>query len=84
MLNDTMYYLIPDCNRPGKQRLVTNHFGWLEDHITCLTGPFSREEDAREEAHAIEIAVVNRLPEKAMFELTEVEYAALVENGESW
>ena len=83
-MSDTMFYLIPDHNRPGKQRLITNHFGWLEDHIHCLVGPFSHEDEAREEAHAIEIAAANRLPEKAAFELTESGYDAFVNNPVAW
>jgi len=39
---------------------------------------------AKEEAHAIEIATANRLPEKAAFELTKAEYAALAEDREAW
>jgi len=97
MSEKVMYYLIPDYNRPGKQRLITSHFGWLKDHITCLVGPFSHEDEAREEAHAIEIAAANKLPELDddffrlegawfgdRFVLTEAEYADLVNNREAW
>lgn len=97
MSEKVVHYIIPDCNRPGKHRLVTNNFGGLRDYTTCLVGPFSHEDEAREEARAIEIAAANKLPDlpddffkregawfNERFVLTQAEYADLVDNQESW